>query len=338
LTSADFKDPKELDIIDENYYRMNLARTVRKMENEKDSTVRVKSYAEIFYDKYLDKRVNRYFFYPSVYSFILSGYLNQIDFENEIQKRNPEIISPEIQGFRTLLNYNFRELSDTDFKKLTRNVLQYAKEGKYWIYDYVQIANFFYFFSNNQLILESSEDIDKILFEGLNIVKCRKEINDGVLENLLHFTDENPQVTKMKQTIKEIHAEIKKEEYIATSNELIECLAKEDGSNLAEIFDKHKFSKELFQYVDDKLLLETILIISNKQLFNFTELLEKRYKIDRIGEFLFEDTICLTKLKVNFSEYLKESEDIQQPRKFLNLTLESTLNFAIQKLIDTQKK
>ena len=209
LTSADIKDLKGLDIIDEHYYSMNLAQTMRKLENDKDTTERAKSYAEVFYEKYLDKRVNTYFFYSSVYSYILSGYLNQTDLENEIKKRYPEIISPEIQDFRTLLNYKFRELSDKDFKRLASNVLKYAKEGKYWIYDYVQIANFFYFFSNNKLVQESTDDIDKILLEGLNIVKGRKQINDRVLENLLHFGDENPEVTKMKQTIKEIHSEIK---------------------------------------------------------------------------------------------------------------------------------
>jgi hypothetical protein len=338
LTSADFKDPKGLDIIDEHYYSMNLARTVRKFENDKDTTERVKSYAEVFYEKYLDKRVKNYFFYTSVYSYILSGYLNQTDLENEIKKRYPEIISQEIQDFRTLLNYKFRELSDEDFKRLASNVLKFAKEGKYWIYDYVQIANFFYFFSNKKLIQESTDDIDKILLEGLNIVKGRKQINDRVLENLLHFDDENLEVTKMKQTIKEIHFEIKKEEYVANSNELIDCLTNEDEYALATIFDKHKFSKELLQYADDKLLLDTILKISNKQLFNFTELLQPRYKSINIGEFLFEDSICLTKLKDGISEYFDNNNDIPPLKKSLLATLELNLNVTIQKLNDTRPK
>ena len=338
LTSADFKDPKGLDIIDEHYYSMNLAQTMRKLENEKDTTERIKSYAEVFYEKYLDKQVKTYFFYSSIYTYILSGYLNQTDLENEIKKRYPEIISPEIQDFRTLLNYKFRELSDGDFKRLASNVLKYAQEGRYWIYDYVQIANFFYFFSNNKLVQESNDDIDKILQEGLNIGKGRKQINDRVLENLLHFGDENPEVTKMKQTIKEIHSEIKKEEYVANSNELIDCLAKEDEFALAAIFDKHKFSKELLQYADDKLLLDTILRISNKQLFNFTELLLPRYNSINIGQFLFEDNICLTKLKDGISEYFDNNNDIPTLKKSLLATLELNLIVTIQKLNDTRTK
>lgn len=336
LTSSDYKDPKGIEDINEHYYSLNLARTMRK--SEADTVEREKSYAELFYEKYLDKRVENYFFYPSVYSYILSGYLNQTDLKNEIKKRYPEVISQEVQDFRTLLNYKFRELSDEDFKKLATNVLQYAKEGKYWIYDYVQIANFFYFFSNNKLIQETTSDIDKILLEGLNIVKGRKQINDRVLENLLHFGDENPKVTKMKQIIKSIHSEIKKEEYVADSNELIDCMTNKDEFALAAIFDKHKFSKELFQYTDDKLLVETILKISNKQLFNFTELLQHRYNSINIGEFLFEDSICLTKLKDGLSEYFDNNEDIPPLKKSLLATLELNLIVTIQKLNDTRSK
>ena len=336
LTSADFKDLKGIEDINEHYYSLNLARTMRK--SEKEEAERTKSYAEIFYEKYLDKRVNTYFFYPSIYSYILFGYLNQVGLESEIKKRYPEVISKEVQDFRTLLHYKFRELSDKDFKKLAKDVLQYAMEGKYWIYDYVQIANFFYFFSNNKLITESKEDIDKILMQGLEIAKARKQINDRTIETLLHFGDDNPDVTKMKKIVEGIHDEIKKEEYVADSNELIDCLINKDEFALAAVFEKHKFSKELFQYTDDKLLLDTILKISNKQLFNFTELLRHRYEIGNIGKFLFEDTDCLTKVKASLSDYLDKNENNEQPRKFLFDTLETTLTLTVQHLNDTQKK
>ncbi len=336
LTSVDYKNFKGIEDINEHYYSLNLARTMKK--SEKEETERTKSYAEIFYKKYLDTRVNTYFFYPSIYSYILSGYLNQTELETEIKKRYPEVIPKEIQDFRTLLHYKFRELSDEDFKKLTKDVLQYTKEGKYWIYDYVQIANFFYFFSNNKLISETKEDIDKILIDGLEIAKSRKQINDRIIENLLHFVDDNPAVTEMKKIVKGIHDEIKKDEFVANSNELIDCLNNKDEFALAEIFNKYKFSKELLQYVDDKQFLNTILKISNKQLFNFTELLMDRYNSTNIGEFLFEDIGSLTKLRDGLSSYFDKNIDIQPLRKSLLGALELNLTLTIQKLNDTRKK
>ena len=336
LTSADYKDFKGIDEINEHYYSLNIARAIRK--SEKEAAERIKSYAEIFYEKYLDKNLKTYFFYPSIYSFVLSGYFDLTDLENEIRNRYPEIIPKETQDFRTLLNYKFRELSNEEFKTLTKNVLQYAQEGRYFVYDYVQIANFFYFFSNNKLISEPKEDIDKAISKGLEIAKKRKEINDRVLENLLHFGDENPDVTEVKKLVKEIHYEIKKEEYVANSNELIDCLINKDEFELAAIFKKHEVSKEIFQYLDDKTLLETLLKISNKQLFNFTELIQHRYRSVNIGEFLYEDTDFLTKLKTGLSEYLNEIENIEQPKGFLLVTLESTLIQVINHLNNTKKK
>lgn len=336
LSSADYNSFKGIDIIDEHYYSLYIARTIRK--SEKEEKERIKPYAEIFYEKYLDKKVKEYFFYPSIYSYILSGYFDQAELEVEIKKRYPEVISKEIQDFRTLLHYKFRELSDIDFARLTKDVLQYAKEGKYSIYDYVQIANFFYFFSKNNLVADSKEDIDKILIDGLDIAKSRKQINDRVLENLLHFGDKNPDVTVIKKLIKEIHNEIKKEEYVANSNELIDCLTNKDEFALAEIFEKHKLSKELFQYTDNKILFDTILKTSNKQLFNFTELMLHRYEISNIGEFLFEDTDCLNKLKIRLSDYLDKNINIEQLRKFLFATLETTLKEILKHLEIIKKK
>jgi len=338
LTSADYKDFKGIDIIDEHYYSLNIARTMMKSKKEDEGKAKDKSYAEVFYDKYLDQRVKNYFFYPSIYSYILSGYFDQTVLENEIKKRYPEIIPKEIQEFRALLNYKFRELPDNDFKTLTTNVLQNAKEGKYFIYDYVQIANFFYFFSNNKLISQSKADIDEVIKQGLEIAKTKKQINDRVLENLLHFGDENPDVTTIKKTIKEIHYEIKKDEYVANSNELIKCLKNKDEFALAKIFKKHEISKELFLYANDETFLETLLKISNKQLFNFTELLQHRYQSINIGEFLFDDTDFLTKINTGLSDYLDKNDKIEQPKKFLLETLATELTLIIDKLKNTRKK
>ena len=336
LTSDDSNNFKGIDEINEYYYSLNIARTMSNFE--KEEAERVKSYAEIFYKKYLEKKLKIYFFYSSIYSYVLTGYFHQPDLEIEIKKRYPEIISKEVQDFRALLHYKFRELSDDEFKQLTKDVLQHAKEGKYFIYDYVQIANFFYFFSNNKMITESKEDIDKILFEGLDIAKARKQINNKVLDNLLHFGDDDPNETIIKKHIKEIHSEIKKEEYVANSNELIDCLKNKDEIALADVFKKLVMEKEIFQYADDTTLLETLIEISNKQLFNFTELMKNRYRSVNIGEFLFEDTEFLSKINKDLSNYLNENNNIGQLKKFLLATLENTLTKIIEHLNNTRKK
>lgn len=335
LSSLDYKDFKDLDKINEYFFSRSIT---DEMENsDKEEVERTKTYAEMFYEKYLDKRIKTYFFYPSIYSYILSGYFNQTDLENEIKKHYSEVIPKEVRELRALIDYKFRELSDDDFESLTKSVLQYAKEGKYSIYDYVQIAILFYFFSEKNLITESKNDIDEIIKNGLDNAKLRKQINDSTLESILYFKDKNPDITEIKSLVKEIHDEIKKEEHIANSKEFIECLKNQDEVALVDFFEKHSLSKELFQYMEEKRLFNAILDISNKQLFNFTELLQRRYEISRILEFLSEDIVCLDKLKTDLSKHLNKNNNTKPLRRYLLSTLEEKLTQAIENLEKIKK-
>lgn len=331
LSSVDYKDFKDLDKIKEYLFLWNI--TNARENSDKEEAERTKTYAEMFYEKYLDKRIKTYFFYPSIYSYILSGYFNQTDLENEIKKHYLEVIPKEVRELRALIDYKFRELSDDDFESLTKSVLKYAKEGKYSIYDYVQIAILFYFFSEKNLITESKNDIDEIIKNGLDNAKLRKQINDITLENILNFNnDENPDITEIKSLVKEIHDEIKKEGHIANSKEFIECLKNQDEVALADFFEKHILSKELFQYMEEKLLFNAILDISNKQLFNFTKLLQRRYENRGILEFLSEDIVCLDNLKTDLSDHLNKNNNTKSLRRYLLSTLEEILTQAIENL------
>jgi len=107
---------------------------------------------------------------------------------------------------------------------------------------------------------------------------------------------------------------------------------------LADVFRKHEGAKEIFQYANGKTLLETLLVISNKQLFNFTELLNHRYRSVNIGEFLFEDSEFLSILNTGLSKHLDENQNIEQPKKFILSTLKTTLTQIIEHLNNTRKK
>lgn len=330
LSSVDYKDFKDLDRIKEYLFLWNI--TNARGNSDKEEAERTKTYAEMFYEKYLDKRIKIYFFYPSIYSYILSGYFNQTDLENEIKKHYLEVIPKEVRELRALIDYKFRELSDDDFESLTKSVLKYAKEGKYSIYDYVQIAILFYFFSEKNLITESKNDIDEIIKNGLDNAKLRKQINDSTLESILYFKDEKPDITEIKSLVKEIHDEIKKEGHIANSKEFIECLKNQDEVALADFFEKHSLSKELFQYMEEKRLFNAILDISNKQLFNFTKLLQRRYEDRGILEFLSEDIVCLDNLKTDLSDHLNKNNNTKSLRRYLLSTLEEILTQTIESL------
>jgi hypothetical protein len=334
LKSSDNSDPKDIQNIDEHYYSLYIAQTSKLTDEE--SEIKRKEYAIVFYEKYLKNRIKEYYFYPSIYAYILTGYFKTSDFEKELKERYPEVLSDEVLSFRKLLSYKFRELPNAEFKTLTTKVLNYAKEGKYFIYDYAQIANFFLFFSDNNLIDKTNDEILSIIDDGLEIAKKQKKVYDKVLENLLHFKSENSKVEAVKLKIKQVHIEIKKEEHLKDSDEFIDTLVNKDEYSLTEIFQKHQFSKELFQYTDSEKLFNGIIATNNKQIFNFTELLIDRYKSMNIGEFLFVDYDCLKELKEKLEIYISTNKQ-GQPRDFLFVTLISALVDNCNRLLATRK-
>ncbi len=144
LKSSDYEDTKGLNNIDEHFSLMSQARLLSK-QNEKEEP-KEKTYVQKFCDKYLKNKAKEYFFYNSIYSFILTGFLDQQVLKEEIKKRYPEEISQEILDFRKLLNYKFRELDNKDFKYLTEQVINNAKKGVYSIYDYDSNSEFLLLF------------------------------------------------------------------------------------------------------------------------------------------------------------------------------------------------
>jgi hypothetical protein len=329
LKSSDYKNPQGIDSVNEYTYSLYSARKGKRPENDKEEND--KEYAEEFYETYLKEKAKNYYFYPSIFAFILSGYLELSEFKEEIKTRYPENLSIEIRDFKALLNYYFRELSDKNFRSLTINVLQFAREGRYNIYDYAKIASFFYYFADHYLINESKDEVTKAVLEGLKKAENRKEINDNILEGLLHFHEESSDVAEIKGIIKGIHQSIKKEQYVAESNKFIDCLCNSEDE-LKEMFKKNLFSKELFQFMDIKRLSEAILNISNKQLSNFSQLMCERYKIANVEEFFVSDYECLKALNYNLRDFLENNSDLPPLKKYLLISLCETLGAVCSRL------
>lgn len=323
LKSVDYKDFKQLNKIDTIHY-LGVIQTLEGLDDDIQS--RELTYTEKFYDDYLRDKFNNYFFYPTIYSYILSGYLNINELELEIKNRNP-IVSEERISFQKLFDYKFRELTDTDFSTLTERVLNYAKLGLYSIYEYITIADFLHYFSNSKLIDLSIGEVDNIVLEGLKIAKERKELDNKKMENLTMFFKPDTENIKIWNEVKKIHFDIKKENDIIQSNQLIEFIKDEDEPELTAIFEKYKFSKELFLFIDIELLFKSIIGTKNKQLFNFSQLIENRYKSSNIGEFLSEDLLVLKSLKEKMEKYILEFNNELKLRKFL---LNSLLDVLIK--------
>jgi hypothetical protein len=265
--------------------------------------------------------------------------LNEEDLKLQlINKNKAEFGTPESIAFNTLLNYKFRTLSDSDFEKLCIDVKSYAQKGSYSLYDYSQIANFYYYFEQNKLIRLTSQEIKDFLTEGLNECAKRKEISQSVFDNLFHFKAENEQVAEIKELIKDFHNEIKKEQDIEKSNELVKHIENNDGKLVEKIFQKFNLSTDLFKYIVSDTLFTKIINTENSIIETFTELIGSRYTSTNIGEYLYEDIELLEELKNMLTNYLTEDSLIRPLKRFIMENLKDQLNTVCEHIEKTKKK
>lgn len=316
---------------------MDLLRTSIQKKGTGDEETKTKK--EIFSETYLEKRYQEYKFYPSIYSYILSGYLNEEDLKTYLRNRyNSEFSTPEAIAFNKLINYNFRLLSDNDFEKLLIEVKSYAEKGGYSLYDYSQIADFYYFFAKNKLITLSNVEIKKFVILGLNECSKRKEIDQSIFENLFHFAEKNEQVGEIRNIINDLHNQIKKEQEIEESNELIKYIENNEEQQIADFFQKFYYSTDLFKHTDSNALFEKILNTENFIVNKLTYLVGKRYSAINIGETLYDDIHLLKDLKERLTEHLINNTVIKPLKRFTINSLKEELNKICEHLENTKKK
>lgn len=335
LTSKDAKNFKGLKEIDAGWYsRITFSNLTSK---EKDKP-REKSYAENFYLQYLSNRIEQYYFYPSLYHYILSGFYSSQIFKAELKNREPEVIPEHIKSFRLLLDYKFRELSDDNFSKLVKEVYDYAKDGIYWMYDYKQIANFYIFFSKNNLIETTVPEVQKTLLKGLRKSAKRKDIHQHTYDNLRHFKNENPDTQFILDEIIKLHREIQAELDNEFSEDALNLLRDGNKTDIATFFNKNRFKKELLPFINTSDFMNTIVEASNEIVFLVTEIFRERYDYNNPGEFMAGDLDFLNETATLLKSHLDDKKEMGVIRKhnFENLieVVDSTI-VKIKKTIKT---
>ena len=319
LQSSDANNPKGIDGINWNFIitlAQNSGRDIRK------------EYADEFQEKYLKNKIENYTFYASIYSYILSGHSQINELKKEIENRYLKTIPQSVKELNVLLWPDFRKLSNSDFDIIVENVLKYAKDGVYSIYQYVVIAKQYYYFVKKQLINKSISEINQILFNGIDIAKARKETNRREYENLNYSCDIDIQI--IKERIDAVHQEIQQEIHSNESKRFLDCFTSDEDKILNEVFEKD--TTEIFKRIDKTMLLQAIIKSHNAQNYNFNSLIRTRYKSKSISEVFSEDYDSMHLLEEGLSIFLTENLKLEPLKKNLLKELLEDLNEICAKL------
>lgn len=331
LTSADSNDHKGLPNVAKVYYSNLVKNEIKKSVRSVPET-----YADQFCERYLLNRISEFYFYPSIYSYVLSGYFDDEKFKKEIKARKPEE-SEEQKALNGLIKHSFRVLENDVFVSLVTKVRDYAQQGKYSIYDYAFIANFFFFFSKKCLVQLSKEEVKSFLHEGLNTARNKKAIDENALDNLMHFDSENPDTEEIKQFIKQLHTEIQKEQLFERSKALIDAIQGNNIEELRQLFERYEFDYTLLAFVDENALYDAIKEAKNATVYELNKLIVKRYRSDNIGEFLAEEMPTLKTLEEKLENLIKQNP-LGQPKALVINELLISLSKQYRHLNNTQRE
>ena len=325
LTSKDSNNFKEFGNINKDWY----SRIVSNFLNDKSDKPREKSNPELFYDRYLTKRIDQYYFYPSIYQFVLSGFLDSKKLKEELKNREPEKVSEEIISFRKLLNYKFRELDDNEFENLSKFVLEKAKEGVYWMYDYKQIANFYFHFIDKKLVTISKSNLEKTLLKGLNISAKRKEFHLATFETLKHFNTPDPDTKKILNKIFDYHKKLQSENDTKISKQLSKIISNNQIRELALLFSEQKFNKVFLPLVNVNNFMNALKSSENKMIFSLCEIFKDRYDYGNVIDFMTGDLEFLNKITEKIKQY---KTTLKPDKKVRNLILNEFI-IALEEVI-----
>ncbi|MGK4566770.1 P-loop NTPase fold protein [Flavobacterium sp. 3HN19-14] len=330
LTSSDYINSRGYDDLNPAYVTFNFSTAFKNWDNENKVEPKEKSDIEKLYDTYLVNNINQYHFYNSVYIFILTGFLDKEMLTSELKLRTPPAIPEEDSSFRALMNFGFRDLSNEEFSDLTKKVLEFAKQGKYTIYEYAKISEFYYYFIASKLIDITIDQLNEILLTGISVAK-QKDTDFRAYQTLTHFmTKREDQI--IIDAIIEAHKEIENKKDSKKINKLFTHLNDNNIEAINEVFAEYSLKTELFEHLDPDSFFDTVLKVDNKTIKELYQLLDDRYNSTNIGEYLNGDYRFLNAVSKKLKSYLADSKDTSL-QIFVLKELDASIDRVNQKLL-----
>ncbi len=334
LKSTDYNDRKKLDRLNKSYQiaRINKVALDQKKKKEETEPQVEKPYEELFYLKYLTNKIDNYYFYPSVYRLILSGFFDTERFTNEIEARKKIVVTQEQKDFQKIMEGKYKWMEQKEFDDLVLTVWNNALLGKYSIYDYPHLLNHYHHFAFNGLITQNIDDVKEGLKKGLDIAVLRGELDSYQLHNLMVFASPD-HIQEFKNLVEEYHYKIQEKNYLIAGEKLILAFDKNDQHLLKLIGDQIVSTIfPLFNSIDQYRLFNSIIHTNNAMLCDFSSILANRYHRTDIHKSLHSELESFEALKKKLLNHLEDMKQIEPLRRHLLLIILQEINHVLNHL------
>jgi len=200
-------------------------------------------------------------------------------FRNELDAWDPKCIPDHLVCYSQLINYNFRHLDDDKFAILVNKVVRYAEEGLYHIYDYLRIADFYFYFCDNKLINLSYKDILTFARIGLGKAAKRGEYDGEAYGNMMHFPKDNKETEKFKEEISMVHFNMVRQQRQSIMQRINKHIIEGDIEQMMGLFREHRLDTDLLPASNMEDLCSVISNAPNRAISELAKVFSKRYSI-----------------------------------------------------------
>ena len=262
-----------------------------------------------FYIKEFDN--NYYYNFKSEYRFFkfIEYYVRTRIFDMKIFKENMETIrntvdTENLPGYKRLLTEEYWKISDDEFGKVIKEVLEEVKQGDLELIDIVKIYAYFSYFSRKGLIDYDIKTLKSVFFNGMNIASLKSKYCKNVEEELGKIAIEQLE-EDMDEIIKHFNS---------LNNQLLDRMYKEKAEvifkcipmkmeEFYEKFDRECMKIPIFKYYDVYQLFQRISCASNEDIVMIKEKLLNR--AEKYPKEIEPEMKNIKQLKQVIDDYLK---------------------------------
>ena len=278
-----------------------------------------------FYIKEFDS--NYYYNFKAEYRFFkfIEYYVRTRIFDMKLFKENMETIrntvdTDNLPGYKRLLTEEYWKISDDEFDKIIKEVLENVKEGALELIDIVKIYAYFSYFSRKGLIDYDIKTLKSVFFNGMNLSSLKSSYCSNVEGELSKVAIEQVE-EDMDDIIKHfnnLNAQLLDKMYKEKAEEIFKCIPMKMES-FYEKFDRECMNIPIFKYYDVYQLFQRISCASNEDIVLIKEKLIKRS--EKYTKEIEPEMKNIKQLKQVIDDYLKgkdQSIKIVMLREFSN--------------------
>ena len=241
-------------------------------------------------------------------------------FKENMETIRNTVDTDNLPGYKRLLTEEYWKISDDEFDKIIKEVLENVKEGALELIDIVKIYAYFSYFSRKGLIDYDIKTLKSVFFNGMNLSSLKSSYCSNVEGELSKVAIEQVE-EDMDDIIKHfnnLNAQLLDKMYKEKAEEIFKCIPMKMES-FYEKFDRECMNIPIFKYYDVYQLFQRISCASNEDIVLIKEKLIKR--AEKYTKEIEPEMKNIKQLKQVIDDYLKgkdQSIKIVMLREFSN--------------------